>query len=215
MKLYQVPISPFVRIARATAHVKGLTDRIELVNRPDAGIESINPSNKVPTLETDDGEVLIESRLIAQYFDEIGSGPRLYPEDAAERRRVLQHEAVVLGVMDATALTRNERRKETEPSRWWLERQRCKRDHGLDRFEGEIDAFTKDGTIVPIELCCARALMDWAVPDHDWRKGHPKLAAWYEAYSKTPHMAATDVRDPGGIAETGPTTDNASAEKRT
>ncbi len=33
MKLYQVPISPFVRIARATAHVKRLTDRIELVNR--------------------------------------------------------------------------------------------------------------------------------------------------------------------------------------
>ncbi len=65
MKLYQVPISTFVRIARATAHVKILTDRIELVNLPDSGIESIYPSNKVPRLETDDGEVLIESRLIA------------------------------------------------------------------------------------------------------------------------------------------------------
>ncbi len=30
---YQIPISPFVRIAGANAHVKRLTERIELVNR--------------------------------------------------------------------------------------------------------------------------------------------------------------------------------------
>lgn len=195
MKLHQTPTSPFVRIARATAHVKGLADRIDLVNRTEAGIEGVNPLNKVPALETDDGEVLIESRLIAQYLDEIGSGPRLYPEDAAERRRVLQREAAVLGVMDATVLTRMEGRKEdAPPSQWWLARQRRKLDHGLDLFEREIGAFTRDGTVVPIELCCALAFMDRVIPDYDWRKGHPRLADWYEAYGRTPHMAATDVR---------------------
>ena len=62
----------------------------------------------MPTLVTDAGEVLIESRLICEYIDSLAGGPQLYPKDPAARRKVLQQEAVVHGVMDACVARRME-----------------------------------------------------------------------------------------------------------
>jgi glutathione S-transferase len=198
MKLYQTPTSPFVRIVRAAAHRKGLSDAIELVNRTDDGIEEVNPLNKVPALTTDDGEVLIEARLICRHFDEIGDGEALYPVDATERRRVLQREATVLGLMDAVVLRRMEtRREESERSQWWEERQQRKIDHVLDLIEKNAADYTAPGSIVPISLCCALDFMDRHaanVTGLDWRNDHTKLAAWYESFSADPAMVATDVK---------------------
>lgn len=194
MKLYQSPTSPYVRMARATAELRGLTGRIELMDaRADQGTyEKLNPLNKVPCLVTDDGEVLIESRLICQYLDEL-AGPKLYPTDAKARRAVLQREAVVHGVMDAVVLVRQEsRRDDSEVSEAWLKRQRRKIDVGLALIERELTHYTDPGTVTPILLCCLCHFMD-RVHDEDWREHHPGLARWYEGYRKEPHMAATEV----------------------
>ena len=84
-------VTPPAAVARATAAVKGLTDKLELVDaRADqAAFEKLNPLNKVPTLVTDAGEVLIESRLICEYIDSLAGGPQLYPKDPAARREAL------------------------------------------------------------------------------------------------------------------------------
>lgn len=196
MKLYQSPTSPFVRMVRAAAHAKGLTDRLELVDaRADQdAYEKLNPLNKVPGLLTDEGEMLIESRLICRYLDGLKGGTRLYPEDEAGERRVLQQEAVIHGIMDAVVLRRMEtRRPDGQPSKWWDERQKRKIDLGLAVIEKELSAYTGTPTIIPIMLGCMCHFMD-RVAEDDWRQGHPGLAKWYESYQKEPHMAATEVK---------------------
>ena len=197
MKLYQSPTSPYVRMARATAAVKGLTDKLELVDaRADqAAFEKLNPLNKVPTLVTDAGEVLIESRLICEYIDSLAGGPQLYPKDPAARRKVLQQEAVIHGVMDACVARRMETRKpDGTPSQWWDDRQKRKVDIGLAKIEAELADYTVPNTITPILVGCMCQFMDRVSPD-DWRKAHPALGAWYESYRTEPHMASTEVND--------------------
>ena len=192
MKLHQIPGSPFVRLVKATAYVKGLTERLELINRTDAGIQGHNPLNKVPTLVTDDGETLIESRLIAQYLDEIGGGKLLYPSDSKKRRGVLQREAMVLGILDAAVARKLERRRpESQQSEPWDERQKLKTDHGLDLIESQFALFTDASTIVPIELGCLLGYLDRDLPDYDWRKGRTQLAHWWESYKSCPAMEKT------------------------
>ena len=196
MKLYQSPTSPFVRIALAAAMELDLSDRIELVaaRAPGANLGDINPLDKIPTLITDDGETLIESRLICQYLDSLG-GPRLYPADPAARRAVLQMEAVVQGVMDAVVLRRQETRREaTEQSQWWIDRQMRKIELGLAMIEDRLDGFTGNDTIVPIEVCCCLEFMDRLAPEipgFDWRANQPRLAAWHLSYRHTPSIVAT------------------------
>ncbi|MDX1485453.1 MAG: glutathione S-transferase N-terminal domain-containing protein, partial [Alphaproteobacteria bacterium] len=108
MKLYYAPTSPYVRMVRIAALERGVDGDIELVEARAEGndTEDRNPLNKVPTLITDAGEVLIESKLICQYIDSLGDGAELYPRDVAARRRVLQHEALIHGVLDAAVLRR-------------------------------------------------------------------------------------------------------------
>lgn len=196
MKLYYSPTSPFVRIVRMAALEKGVMDRIELVQAraPGMALDALNPLDKIPTFVTDDGETLIESRLIAQYVDGLGT-PRLYPSDPAQLRRVLQQEAVILGVMDAVVLRRQEtRRPDSEQSVWWIGRQMSKIERGLAKIENEIEEFTGSGTIVPIELCCALEFMDrlqGEIPEFAWRPAHPRIAGWHEAYFQTAAAAAT------------------------
>jgi glutathione S-transferase len=197
MKLYQSPTSPFVRMARATAELKGLASRIELMDaRADqAAFEKLNPLNKVPTLVTDDGEVLIESRLICQYLDGLAGGPQLYPKDDGARRKILQQEALIHGVMDASVARRMDQRKPDAPaSAWWEERQKRKVDIGLNVIEKALGDYTGNNTVTPVLVGCMCHFLDRVCPD-DWRQGRPGLAKWYESYRKEPHMAKTEVNE--------------------
>ncbi len=198
MKLYYAPTSPYVRMVRIAAIDNGVDGDIELVEARAEGndTEDKNPLNKVPTLVTDDGEVLIESKLICQYVDSLGSGAELYPSDPAARRRVLQQEALIHGVLDAAVLRRMETRREAgTQSDWWDTRQKRKIALGLAQLEDQCDAITGSPTIAPIALVCALAFMDRILPDTDWRADHPKLAAWFETVKDTPQMAATAPGD--------------------
>ena len=78
MKLYNTPTSPFGRKVLITAIEKGLDKKIDVLpaRTPEAELYKKNPLDKLPVLVTDDGEVIIESSLICEYLDEIGSGPK-------------------------------------------------------------------------------------------------------------------------------------------
>lgn len=90
MKLYFSPTSPYVRKCMVTAHELGVADNITLlpanahpVNRDTTLIQS-NPLGKVPTLVTDDGMVLYDSRVICEWLDSTHGG-KLFPRDGAPR----------------------------------------------------------------------------------------------------------------------------------
>ncbi len=83
MKIFYSGASPYVRKCMVVAHELGLADRIERlaaaanpVNR-DQNIVRANPLGKVPTLFTDDGTVLYDSRVICEYLNALGGGKLL------------------------------------------------------------------------------------------------------------------------------------------
>ncbi len=49
---------------------------------------ALNPQGLVPALQTDDGQVLLQSMAIIEYLDETHPSPALLPGDAAGRARV-------------------------------------------------------------------------------------------------------------------------------
>ena len=88
MKLYYVPISPFARKVILTASVLGIRDKLELIsmdifNAPE-NFRKINPLIKVPALETDSGEYLVNSPFICQYLSQTTPGCSFCPR---RRRR--------------------------------------------------------------------------------------------------------------------------------
>jgi glutathione S-transferase len=86
LTLYDAPRCPYCARARIVLAEKDIpyeTVEIDLSNRP-AWLYEKNPSGKVPVLE-DDGWVLPESAVIAEYLEERYPEPALLPSDPAER----------------------------------------------------------------------------------------------------------------------------------
>ena len=54
-----------------------------------------NPQGLVPSLQLDDGRFLSQSPAIIEYLDETLPGPKLFPDDPAERALVRQMAAVI------------------------------------------------------------------------------------------------------------------------
>jgi glutathione S-transferase len=195
VKLYNTPTSPFGRKVLITAIEKGLDGKIEVLpaRTPEAELAKKNPLDKLPVLVTDDGEVLIESSLICEYLDEIGTGARLVPADGKARRRIIQAQAVSQGVLDAVVLLRMEdRRKPEERSQEWIERQSKKINRGVPAIEGLLASLPEGPTLAHITFACTLWFMDKHGIGGDWRKTAPKLAAWYEAFAKRPSFAKTE-----------------------
>ena len=90
MKLYDLALSPFAARVRLQVYAKGLAvERLE----PPGGLASdaykkINPTGKVPALELEDGSVLPESSVIAEYLEDRFPEPSLRPADPATRARM-------------------------------------------------------------------------------------------------------------------------------
>ena len=94
MKLLWSSRSPFVRKVVVVAHELGIADRILLdrVNvtgkETNAEVMRLNPLNKIPTLVLDDGSIMIDSPVIAEYLDETYGKGELFPRDGANRWQV-------------------------------------------------------------------------------------------------------------------------------
>jgi RNA polymerase-associated protein len=86
LTLYDAPRCPYcarVRIVLAEKDIPHESVVIDLANRP-AWLYEKNPSGKVPVVE-EDGWVLPESSVIAEYLDERYPEPALLPADPGER----------------------------------------------------------------------------------------------------------------------------------
>ncbi len=198
MKLFYSPSSPYVRMAHTVAILKGLDGKLEKPPAREAGVnlDKLNPLNKIPTLLTDEGETLIESRLICQYFDEVGSGPKLYGQDPQTRRRVLQQEALGHGVLDAAVLCRMEERirKPEMRSAEWIERQKSKIELGFAAIETIVGQLGPSLGVPHVTFACMLFFIEQHKIYEGWREAFPKLAAWYDAVRKQAALVATEPK---------------------
>ncbi|MFM9978514.1 MAG: glutathione S-transferase N-terminal domain-containing protein [Sphingomonadaceae bacterium] len=127
MKLFYSPTSPYARIVRIALIEKRLDRAVEFVpvnplEDETGSLESVNPLAKVPTLVTDSGEALYDSRIICDYLDIVAPDPRLIPEDET-RIHAMRDVALGIGIMDAALAIVMERRRPAEhQSHFWINR---------------------------------------------------------------------------------------------
>jgi len=102
----------------------------------------------------------------------------------------LRQQALGDGILDAIILCAYETQR-PEDKRWsgWTDGQMRKAHQGLAAAETEDLAGPL--TIGPIAIGCMLGYLDLRFPDDGWRRRHPKLAAWYEAFEQRPSMQAT------------------------
>ncbi|HVZ07635.1 glutathione S-transferase N-terminal domain-containing protein [Rhodopila sp.] len=194
MKLYYSPTSPYVRKVMACAIIRGLDGRIDKVptnpHESPAVLLADNPLSKVPTLVTDDRVSLFGSQLICEYLDSLGDAPALFPPGGAARWRALKFQSLGDGILDAAVPCRGEQGKPQEAAR----------DAQIARYKSviaravaalESDPPHKHVDIGSITVACALGYLDFRFASDPWRPDHPKLAAWYEPFSRNKGIAET------------------------
>ncbi|MBS0643183.1 MAG: glutathione S-transferase N-terminal domain-containing protein [Acetobacteraceae bacterium] len=194
MKLYYSATSPYVRKVMACAIIRGLDARIEQVPTLPAELPAdllaANPLSKVPTLVTDDGVSLFGSQLICEYLDSLGEALPLFPPSGAARWRALKYQSLGDGILDAAVPCRGEMGKPREDARdAMIARYKALMARTVDTLEADPPHRSVD--IGSITVACALGYLDFRYAADAWRNGHPKLAAWYDSFSRNKGILET------------------------
>lgn len=196
MKLHHSPTSPFVRKVMVVALERGLAlevvpTSVHPVTR-NRDLIAANPLGQVPTLITDDGIALHDSRVICEYLDALAT-PRLFPPAGPARWRALVEQSLADGLLAAALLIRYEAGR-PDRVRWqdWSDGQADKLRTVLDRFEQDAAQLGDRVDIGTISIACALGYLDLRFPELGWRDSRPALAGWFAAFAARPAMQATE-----------------------
>ncbi len=200
MKLYYSPTSPYVRKCLVAAYELGLSGQIGIVpvtTLPTAHSPELmrhNPLCKLPTLVTEDGAVLYDSRVICDYLNDLAGGS-LIPAGTG-KWPVAVGQALADGVLDAALLMRYEAVLRPAEHRWtaWSETQEDKVRGALARFEETAAQWSGRIDMRTIALACALSYLDLRFPDLGWRVECPRLADWFTVFAARPSMRATELK---------------------
>ncbi|MBC2777055.1 glutathione S-transferase [Parasphingopyxis marina] len=206
MKLHWSPSSPFVRKVMVCAHALGIDDRIACERSPvgparlNDAVMADNPLNKIPTLITEQGMALYDSRAICEYLDDLAGGAILFPAAGPERWQALAWQCLADGLIDVAVLRRDEYyRGEGHRSPAHYHAFKTKMAAALDAMEAAVPALERGGlTIGTISIGVALAYLDFRPPGEEWRDGRLALANWEAEFARQPAMLAAPFPDEGG-----------------
>jgi glutathione S-transferase len=193
VKLWYSPNSPYARKCVVIAEERGLSGAMEVVavNPMEEGaLRKDNPLSKVPALVLDDGTALYDSTVIAEYLDSIGkTGAALYPAGGKARWIALRRLSLADGMLDVLLLRRYAATKTLGMDAGdWVKRWTTATNAALDEMEKEVAGGMPQWDIGAVGFACALGYLDLRFASEDWRKGRPKLAAWFETQAKRPSM---------------------------
>lgn len=199
MKLWYADASPYARKVRILLRELGLADRVTeqavatTPIAPNEDLAKVSPLVRVPTLETDEGEALYDSRVICEYLESLNGDQSLTPANGTARWRDLRDAALAEGILDTAVGLRYEMalKEERFQDPNWIEARRQRILQALDAMESdapEIGAAPSQGNI---SWAAALGYLDLRFADMNWREGRPKLAAWYERFSQRPSLVET------------------------
>lgn len=169
MKLVFSPSSPFARKVRISAIELGLIDKIEFLSAKvvpgepnDDYMRDVNPVKKLPALILDNGDVIVDSYVIVEFFDELAGGNRLIPAAGPARWQVKSNHAILQGMLDSMLLCRYESAVRPEALRWqaWRDDHWNRAWQGMARFENKPDLLSGPFDIVQIGLACVLGYAD-------------------------------------------------------
>lgn len=147
-------------------------------------IAPLNPLVRVPTLELDDGLVLVESHAIIDYLDGLVPPERaLFPRQEPARHRALRVAALAMGFAEKAVSLFYELRLHDPISETWAGRRRSQISGALAALERERAERIGDWWFgerighADIALACALRFASDAHPDHVVLSDYPALAA--------------------------------------
>ncbi|MGH6854858.1 MAG: glutathione S-transferase family protein [Aestuariivirga sp.] len=199
MKIHGTLTSPFVRTTLVAAHELGLGERVQHVSEPVSPTEAnpkltaLSPIGKVPVLETDHARVIHDSRVIVEYLCHVAGNSNLIPDDGVKRFRVLTLQALGQGLGEAAVGLRYETASRPKGLQWneWMDRTKLRINAVFDDLEANWQSYLESLNAGSITVAVVLAYIDFRMPDFDWRKGRPKLAAFHENFSKRESMVKT------------------------
>lgn len=199
MKLAYSAASPYVRKVMIVAIEAGLDSKIEKLpmmvrpDQPNAALATDNPLMKVPTLVTDAGDKLFDSRVICAYLDGLNPGAKLIPEPGPARWKALSLEALGDGMTDAGLLVRYETALRPKELQWkeWIDGQTKKVMQGLDQLEKDTSVLSGPLNIGQIAVVCGLGWMKFRNVFGDVLATRPKLAAAIAKLEERPSFKAT------------------------
>jgi glutathione S-transferase len=201
MKLHWSPRSPFVRKVMVLVHELGLADRITCVRtvaattKPHLELMRDNPLSKIPTLLLDDGTVIYDSPVVCEYLDALDGAPKLFPTEPKARLVALRRQALGDGFLDMMVMLRDERMR-AHPSEVHKASAATRKATVLKSLEAEApDIPAAPFGIGHIAIGCALSYLDFRYADEDWRKDHPRIAAWHATFAARPSVRATEPVD--------------------
>ncbi|MBU3583457.1 glutathione S-transferase [Polynucleobacter sp. 15G-AUS-farblos] len=188
MKLIGSLTSPYVRKVRIVFSEKKVdVDHVtENVWSPDTIIGQTNPLGKVPCLVLDDGGVIYDSRVIAEYADGLSPVSKLIPADTRDRATVKTWEALADGIMDAGILARLELtlRPAEQQSPAWVDRQMGKIQAALRQMSEQLGenawCHSNQMTLADIAFGCAVGYLLFRFPEVQWQTQYPNLDRLYQ-----------------------------------
>jgi glutathione S-transferase len=189
--------SPFGRKVRIAVGVLGLDGKIPIETastQDDADpLRQQNPLGKIPVLQLDDGSWIYDSPVILEYLDTLAGGGRIIPKDTKARFDALRLEALADGILDASILQVYEGRYRPaeKHEQKWLDLQAGKIARGLAALEATPPQIDTPPNVGQITVACVLGYRDFRFAG-SWRKDHPRLVAWLDAFAaRVPAFAAT------------------------
>lgn len=198
MTLIGTYLSPFARRVGAALIARDLDFRHDDLNgyADPVRARALNPVGKVPILELDDGERLIDSAAILDYVDElVGPARALTPSRGPARRATLRLAAIATTVSEQASAHYFETRRSGGAQPALLERYRLQIAGGLLA----LDAACRQGDALvarPLGLAAIGAVvavefLAIACPDLDAARPAPALARTVAALREVPAFART------------------------
>ena len=202
IKLIGTHASPFVRKVRIVAAEKKIEYELVLDSPWSAEtlVQAFNPLGKVPVMVLDDGMALFDSRVIAEYLDNISPVAKLIPSANRERTEVRRWEALADGVLDAGVAMRLEGLREAslrDPK--WVERQAGKLNAGLAMMDKDLAGKNwcagANFTLADIAVGCCLGWLDFRFPQIEWRRTCPTLGRLMAKLAERQSFADTAPRE--------------------
>ncbi|BAY34453.1 glutathione S-transferase [Nostoc carneum NIES-2107] len=194
MKLFYTEKSQYARIVRVAIIELNLADRVELqqvtVRDRNSELLNYNPTGKVPSLATDDGFILSETRIIVSYLNHLNPEIKIVADNADGFSQQL--EGITTAFIDGISTWTRERlfRSEGEQSPKVIELERSRALRILGYFEKISDKLDQTPKLAHITLASALGL-EIRLPELQWRQNYPQLARWYDEFSERPSLQVT------------------------
>lgn len=196
MELYFRAGSPQARVARVFWREKDL----RVVRESPLLASGAAPSalaHELPActpLLVDDDLLLIDARLVCEYFDAASGSRPLIPSSGDARWCALQAYALAGVLMQTAGALERERASAPEPSRAARQSLHIRRSRTLAAMEQHLPALLRISqplTIGHIAFAVALADVDAREPHLGWPRQHGELGAWHRAFCARTSMQAT------------------------